>query len=146
MTRKLQSHLAMLGFSILIAGSFSLGSLVANDISPVAFNAVRFILAAFVIGIIAFSTGSVTKAAFRLPWRYLVLGGTLSIYFVLMFEGLKTASPISIVSVFTLIPVMSAVIGFVVLGQIINFQIISALIIGVLGALWLIFRADIYAL
>ena len=146
MTHKFQSHLAMLCFSVLIAGSFSLGSMVANDISPIAFTAVRFTLAAFIVGIIAFSTGSVTKAALKSPWRYLVLGLTLSIYFVLMFEGLKTASPISTVSVFTLIPVMSALIGFVVLGQIINFQILSALIIGVLGALWVIFRADMQAL
>ncbi len=146
MTRKFQSHLAMLCFSILIAGSFSLGSIIANDISPIAFTAVRFTLAAFIVGLIAFSTGSVTKSALKSPWRYLVLGGTLSIRFVLMFEGLKTASPISTVSVFTLIPVMSAVIGFAVLGQIINIQIISALIIGVIGALWVIFRADVQAL
>ena len=146
MTRKFQSHLAMLWFSILIAGSFSLGSIVAHDISPVAFTAVRFTLAAFIVGIVAFSTGSVTKAALKSPWRYLVMGGTLSIYFVLMFEGLKTASPISTVSVFTLIPVMSALIGFSVLGQLINFRIMSALIIGVLGALWVIFRANVQSL
>ena len=146
MKRKFQSHLAMLGFSILVAGSFSLGSMVANDISPVAFTAVRFTLAACIVGLIAFLTGSVTKTALKSPWRYLILGGTLSIYFVLMFEGLKTASPISTVSVFTLIPVMSAVMGFAVLGQIISFQIFSALIIGALGALWVIFRADIQAL
>ena len=146
MIRKFQSHLAMLCFSILIAGSFSLGSIIANDISPIAFTAVRFTLAAFIVGLIAFSTGSISMATLKSPWRYLVLGGTLSIYFVLMFEGLKTASPISTVSVFTLIPVMSAMIGFTVLGQIINFQIMSALIIGVIGALWVIFRADIQAL
>ena len=146
MTREFQSHLAMLCFSILIAGSFSSGSMAARDISPVAFTAMRFTLAAFIVGVVAFWTGSVTKAALKSPWRYLVMGGTLSIYFVLMFEGLKTASPISTVSVFTLIPLISALIGFAVLGQIINFRIMSALIVGVLGALWVIFRADAQAL
>ena len=78
MTRNVQSHLAMLGFSVLVAGSFSLGSIIANDISPIALTAVRFILAAIVIGIIAISTGSVTQAALKSPCRYLVLGGIFS--------------------------------------------------------------------
>ena len=143
MTRNFQSHLAMLGFSVLVAGSFSLGSIIANDISPIALTAVRFILAAIVIGIIAISTGSVTQAALRSPWRYLVLGGIFSVYFVLMFEGLKTATPVSTVAIFTLIPAVSAIAGFLILGQIVSSRTVVALIIGALGALWVIFRADI---
>ena len=146
MTRNFQSHLAMLGFSVLVAGSFSLGSIIANDISPIALTAVRFILAGIVIGIIAISTGSVTQAALKSPWRYLVLGGIFSVYFVLMFEGLKTATPVSTVAIFTLIPAVSAIAGFVILGQIVSSRIVVALIIGALGALWVIFRADIQLL
>ncbi len=146
MTRNFQSHLAMLGFSVLVAGSFSLGSIIANDISPIALTAVSFILAAIVIGIIAISTGSVTQAALKSPWRYLVLGGIFSVYFVLMFEGLKTATPVSTVAIFTLIPAVSAIAGFVILGQIVSSRIVVALIIGALGALWVIFRADIQLL
>ena len=146
MTRNFQSHLAMLGFSVLVAGSFSLGSIIANDISPIALTAVRFILAAIVIGTIAISTGSVTQAALKSPWRYLVLGGIFSVYFVLMFEGLKTATPVSTVAIFTLIPAVSAIAGFVILGQIVSSRIVVALIIGALGALWVIFRADIQLL
>ena len=146
MTRNFQSHLAMLGFSVLVAGSFSFGSIIANDISPIALTAVRFILAAAVIGIIAIATGSITRAALKSPWRYLVLGGVFAIYFVLMFEGLKTATPVSTVAIFTLIPAASAIAGFVILGQIVSFRIVAALIIGALGALWVIFRADIQLL
>ena len=146
MTRIFQSHLAMLGFSVLVAGSFSFGSIIANDISPIALTAVRFILAAVVIGIITIATGSVTQAALKSPWRYLILGGVFSVYFVLMFEGLKTATPVSTVAIFTLIPAVSAIAGFVILGQIVSFRIVAALIIGALGALWVIFRGDIYAL
>ena len=40
-----RGHLAMLLFSALVAGSFSLGALMANMISPVAFTAVRFLFA-----------------------------------------------------------------------------------------------------
>ena len=45
MTPGIQGHLAMLAFSAMVAGSFSLGAMMANDIDPVVFNAARFWLA-----------------------------------------------------------------------------------------------------
>jgi hypothetical protein len=44
-----RGHLAMLAFSALIAGSFSLGGQIANDIDPAALNAVRFTIAAVAV-------------------------------------------------------------------------------------------------
>jgi drug/metabolite transporter (DMT)-like permease len=89
--KTLQSHAAMLCFSVLIAGSFSFGSMIANDISPIALTAVRFGLAACIIGLVAFFTRKITKSAMQSSWRYFILGGTFSLYFVLMFEGLRSA-------------------------------------------------------
>ena len=146
MNRVFQSHVAMLGFSILIAGSFSLGSMVSNDISPIVLTTVRFVLAAFIIGSIAFSTGAITRKAMAASWRYFVLGGTFSVYFILMFEGLKTASPVSAVAVFTLIPAMSCGLGFVILGQLVGGRTLLAVVIGATGSLWVVFRADFLAL
>ncbi len=143
---RLRGHLAMLLFSALVAGSFSLGSRVANDIAPAALNALRFALAAIVIGVAAVSTTGLNRAAFRAPWRHLVLGGMFAGYFVLMFEGLKTAAPVSAAAVFTLTPVMSAGFGWLLLRQITTARMATALTIGGVGALWVIFRADWAAL
>ena len=66
-------HLAMLLFSVLVAGSFALGVFAANDISPMALNAVRFWIAAAIIGAIVVARGGVPRAALAAPWRYLVL-------------------------------------------------------------------------
>lgn len=146
MNRVFQSHIAMLGFSILIAGSFSLGSMVANDISPIALTAVRFVLAAFIVGSIALFSGSIARKELTASWRYFVLGGTFSLYFILMFEGLKTASPVSAVAVFTLIPAMSCWLGFFILGQMVSGRTLLAVVIGATGSLWVVFRADFLAL
>ena len=146
MNRVFQSHIAMLVFSILIAGSFSLGSMVANDISPIALTAVRFVLAAFIVGSIALFSGSIARKELTASWRYFVLGGTFSLYFILMFEGLKTASPVSAVAVFTLIPAMSCWLGFVILGQMVSGRTLLAVVIGATGSLWVVFRADFLAL
>mgnify|MGYP003643903010 CR=1 FL=1 len=141
-----QGHLAMLGFSALVAGSFSLGSMVANDISPAAFNALRFCLAAALVGAMAMAQGKLTRATFAAPWRYLLLGGFFTIYFVLMFEGLKTAPPVSAAAVFTLVPIMAAGFAWLMLRQILHPRMLLALAVGGAGALWVIFRADLAAL
>lgn len=141
-----REHLAMFLFSALVAGSFSLGSMAANEIAPAALNAVRFLIAGVLIGSVAMLTTGFKRADFAAPWRYLVLGGLFAIYFVLMFEGLKTASPVSTAAVFTLTPVMSAGFGYLLLRQITTARMVLALGIGAIGALWVIFRADLAAL
>ena len=107
-----QGHLAMFLFSVLVAGSFSLGALAANDIAPGALNAVRFAIASVVIGTAVLATGGMQRSALNAPWRYLLLGGIFGAYFVLMFEGLKTAPPVSAAAVFTLTPIMAAGFGW----------------------------------
>ncbi|UWQ96330.1 DMT family transporter [Rhodobacteraceae bacterium M385] len=139
-------HLAMLAFSALVAGSFSLGGQVADELAPTALNAVRFAIAAAIMGAFVFARGGVPKAALQAPWRYGVLGGIFAFYFVLMFEGLKTAPPVSAAAVFTLTPVLSAVFGWFLLRQVVSARIAGALLIGALGAAWVIFRADFGAL
>ena len=146
MTDAARGHLAMLLFSALVAGSFSLGSLAANEIAPAALNAARFAIAAILIGLAALATGGIPRTAWRAPWRYLVLGGLFAVYFVLMFEGLKTAPPVSTAAVFTLTPVMAAGFGWLLLRQITTPRMAGALAIGAAGALWVIFRADLGAL
>lgn len=139
-------HLAMLSFSLLVAGSFSLGALSANQISPLALNAVRFWIAAAIIGIAAFATGGLPRSAAQAPWRYVVLAGFFTTYFVLMFEGLKTAPPVSAAAVFTLTPILTAGFGWLFLRQVLTGRMALALGFGAIGALWVIFRADFQAM
>lgn len=143
MSEALRGHLAMLTFSALVAGSFSLGVMVANEIAPAALNAARFAIAAVVIGTAALTTTGLQRVHFRAPWRFAVLGGLFGGYFVLMFYGLQTAAPVSAAAVFTLVPVMSAVFGWLLLRQVTSRWMALALAIGAGGAVWVIVRGDL---
>ncbi len=136
----------MLAFSALVAGSFSLGAMAAPLIDPGALTAVRFLLAGVVVGIVAWGRGAIHLAAIEAPWRYAALGGLLAAYFVLMFEGLKTAPPVSAAAVFTLTPLMAAGFGWLVLRQTLTSRMALALVLGALGALWVIFQGDLQAM
>jgi len=141
----MQGHLAMLCFSALVAGAFSLGGMMANEIDPAAFNAVRFWISAAIVGALGWRLGVVRRVGFDAPWRYGVLGGLFGLYFVLMFEGLKSAPPVSAAAVFTLVPLIAAGFAWVLLRQVLTGRMASALLVGGIGALWVIFRADLAA-
>ena len=136
----------MVGFAMLVSGSFSLGALAAPHVDPSVLNAVRFVIGAAALWALALATGQVTRAVFAAPWRYALLAGLFVVYFVTMFEGLKTATPVSMAAVFTLNPALSAVFGFLVERQITTPRMALAIAIGSVGALWVIFDADLSAL
>ncbi|MCK4860834.1 MAG: DMT family transporter [Rhodobacteraceae bacterium] len=142
----MRGHGAMLLFSVLVAGSFSLGSIAAPLIEPTALNALRFLVASAIIGVLVFLGPGIKREYLDAPWRYLLMGGLFSIYFVLMFEGLKLAPPVSTSAVFTLTPVMSAGFGWLLLRQITTPRMAVALTLAAAGAVWVIFRGDVDAI
>lgn len=146
LTPQAQGHLAMLAFSALVAGSFSLGSRVANQIDPAALTQMRFLIAAIGMAVLAAMGPGFRPAHFRGPWRWALLGGIYAIYFVLMLEGLKTASSVATAAVFTLSPLLSAGFGWLLLRQVTTPRMALAIAVGASGALWVIFRADLAAL
>ena len=118
----------------------------APFVDPMALTALRFLLAGALVGAAAFLTGNLRRSMLAAPWRYLILGLLLSAYFVLMFQGLKTAEAVSTSAVFTLTPPMAALFGWFTLGQRTTARMGLALLIGAAGALGVIFRADLHAL
>ncbi len=146
MTEALRGHLAMLCFSALVAGSFSLGGMAAPFIAPEALNAVRFALAAGVVIVALLLQGKAPRGTWAAPWRYVVLAGLFVFYFVAMFTGLKTAQPVSLAAVFTLNPILAGVFGWALMRQITTPRMALALGIGGIGALWVVFRGDLAAL
>jgi len=136
----------MLAFSALVAGSFSLGAMAAPYVSPAALTVLRFALAGSLVGAAALATTGIPRSTWVAPWRYLVLGGLLAAYFVLMFKGLQTAEAISTAAVFTLTPIMAAGFGWLLLRQVTTPRMAFALTVGAMGALWVIFRADLAAI
>jgi drug/metabolite transporter (DMT)-like permease len=144
---ELQGHGAMLLFSAIIAGTFSFGSLVANEIQPAALNVVRFVLAAFVLFLVTLRVESNPRAVLAqvavAPWRFAITGGLIAGYMVLMFEGLKTADPISLSAMFTLTPLMTAGCAYLILRQVLPLRVFWVLLLGGFGALWVIFRGDL---
>lgn len=141
-----QGHLAMLVFSFVIAGSFSMGADIAHLVPPDALTTMRFFLAAIFMGVLSYGINPWQKSHFQAIWRFPFLGMIFAIYFVAMFEALKTSSPVATATVATLIPLFTAGFGYILLKQITTKRIMVALLIGAIGTLWVIFRGSLTAL
>lgn len=137
----LKGHAAMLAFAVAISGSFSLGKLAAPHLDPAALNAVRFCLAGALLAPLALRR--LRPEHLRAAWRYPLLGGVFAIYFFLMFVALRLTDPVSTAAVFTLTPLMSAAFGWFLLRQVTTPRIALSLLLAGLGAIWVIFRADL---
>lgn len=134
----------MVLFAAIISMSFTLGDLAALHIEPSVLTTLRFLTAAIVLGIMA--RAQLTPAHVKASWRYLIVGGLIAGYFVLMFEALRLTDPVSTSAVFTLTPIMSALFGYLLMRQQSSFAMSSALMIAGTGAVWVVFRADIEAM
>ncbi|MEQ1769085.1 MAG: DMT family transporter [Devosia sp.] len=140
------AHGAMLAFSALIAGSFTTGALAVPYIHPIPLNAVRFLLAALLMGAAAFGFARQRFSFPPAPWRFGIMGALMAVYFVTMFIALTITLPVATSAVYTLVPLMTAVTALFLVGQRSGLVVLISLLVAGLGSLWVIFRGDIGAL
>lgn len=133
----------MLLFSVLVAGSNSFGKLIAHDISAGALTAARFFVGAAIVLAVLVGTGRFQVAHYHQPLRYLPLIASYSAFFVLMFYALETTSAVSTGALFTLMPLMSAVLAWGVMKKSSAVTVWIALGVGAIGALWIVFGGSL---
>ena len=115
----------------------------ARDIDPISITFARFCIAVLIIGIVYKLKTNYVFDDFKSPWRFVVLGFFISLYFVLMFEGLKTAKPVSMSVVFTLTPLLAGLFDYLLSSRKMSKNVFLAVTIGALGAIWIIFEGDL---
>lgn len=144
--QRLLSHLAMLLFAALIAGSFTFGALTVPYINAAPLNALRFVLAAVLMGGFAFGVARQKFSFPPAPWRFGINGFLTAVYFVTMFIALTMTEPVATSAVYTLVPLMTAVTAYFIVGQRSGAAVLVSLLLAGLGAIWVIFRGDVDAL
>lgn len=143
---KVMAHLAMLLFAMLISGSFSLGGLAAQHLPTAGINGLRYVFAVIAMWLYARLVAKVPVTLPREPWRYVVLGLLMAIYMFTMFKALEFTSPVSTGAVFTLMPLISAGVAWIIMRQHTKPLVLLSLVVAATGAVWVIFRGNINAI
>ena len=144
LNEKIKSHLVMLLFSLFVAGSFVFGKIYAELIEPELLTFYRFLLGAVILGSYLILRKKLSNDLFFKPWRYLILGGIYSVYFVFMFIALRYTSTISTAAIFALMPFATLILDSLIFNKKSQSLIWLALCISSMGALYIIFDGSLF--
>ena len=135
----------MLLATALIATSFPVGAAITHGLDSVVLTLLRFSLAAALFA-------PIVAIRYGLPWpgwrglaRYSLISACLVGFFWGMFAALRYTSVLNTATIFTLTPAITAAISAVLIGERLGRTARVALPVGVVGAVWVIFRGDLDA-
>lgn len=135
-------HLLMVIASAIVAATFTIGEAIAGSMDPAVLTLLRFVLASLL-----FAPYIAVRHGFSLPSRpaligYAMISGCIVGFFWCMFESLRTTSALNTSAIFTLVPAISGFYGRILIKERLGGWRITALVVGMIGALWVIFRGD----
>ncbi len=135
-------HVLMVICATLVSTSFIVGEHIAKHLDSAVLTLVRFVLGAcFLAPAISWKYG--LRVSLGSLGRYGVVSGSLVIFFWCMFFSLQYTTALNTSVLFTLVPALSAIYAAIIVGEKIGRSTIAALVFGLLGAIWVLFRGDL---
>lgn len=140
--RFVRIHLLLLLSAVLVSGSFPVSAAISCDLDPLVLTFLRFALATLL-----FAPLIQQRYGLRVSWsalaRYSVVSMALVTFFWSMFLSLRYTTALNSSAIFTIVPGLSGIYAIFLNGERLGRVRLGALIFGVVGALWIIFKGDI---
>lgn len=143
MNKNINAHLYVLIATFLVGGSFIVSQNLSGHIHPISITLLRFIIAWVCLAPFIF-----LKKEFRIKIiptfkRAMIISFFYALFFIGMFKALEYTSVINTGTIFTLVPLLTAIFAFFVFKQIIHLKQYVIYCIGILGTLIVVFKGDI---
>lgn len=139
----LQAHMYVLLATFLVAGSFIASQPLANAINPFSLTLFRFLFSLLILAPFILMQKTLRQKIFSTMPRAMVISFFYSLYFMALFESLKTTTVLNTGTLYTLVPLITAVLAFFVFKEKISFNKFLVYIIGLIGTIWVVFKANI---
>lgn len=140
------AHWLMLITSLLVASSFPIGAMITNSLPPAILMLIRFALAATLFAPYVFIKNGMALPPVKQLFWYALLSLPLVIFFWCMFESLRYTSALNTGALYTLVPAITAVYALFINQEKTSQSRAAGLLLGTVGALWIVFRGDFYKL
>lgn len=128
--------------TILVAGSFVGADMLTHHVNPVSLTLLRFLLAALILAPLVLKQPNCWKTILSTFPRALVIGFFYCGFFMGLFQSLKTTSTINTGTIYTLVPLLTALLCLIFFKQAIGMKKIMAFFVGAIGTCWVIFKGD----
>jgi drug/metabolite transporter (DMT)-like permease len=136
------SHALAILAMFFISTTFSVGDEIADAMPASALMALRFGGAAILFAPFILWRYGLEWPGFSGLWRYGLLSFFSGIFFWTMFEGLKTTDSLNSGAISTIVPGFTGIYGALVMRERLGRYRWTAMVIGLAGALWVVFRGD----
>lgn len=141
-TSHFKAHLYVLLATFLIAGSFIASEKLAQVINPFSLTLCRFFFALLILFPFVIFKKSMRATILSTMPRAMVISFFYSLYFMALFESLKSTTVLNTGTLYTLVPLITALLALFIFKERISFKKFLVYIIGLVGTLWVIFKAD----
>ena len=135
-------HAAVFVAMFLISFSYPVGEAIANELNTGVLLFLRFALAAAIFAPLVAWRHGLAWPGWPALGGYAAISLSLVTFFWCLFYGLRTTSALNTGAISTLIPGLTAIGGAILVGERLGWHRLAALGIGLVGALWVVFRGD----
>ena len=139
----LRTHTQVVFSRGLVATSFTVGAAITHGLAPEALTLVRFVLAALLFAPFVAWRHGLSYPGHRAVGGYALIALSIVGFFWCMFEALRHTSALNAGALHTLVPGISALYAFVLVRERLRGHQLFALVLGLFGALIVVFRGDL---
>jgi drug/metabolite transporter (DMT)-like permease len=136
-------HSLMLLAAILVSSSFTVGKAITHGLDPAVLLLVRYLLATLLFAPVLAANRLLHLPSARQLGGYGTISACTVGFFWCMFESLRFTSALNTSIIFTLVPGISGLYSALFLHERLGRNRLWALLFGMFGALWVIFRGSI---
>lgn len=137
MKSTLIDNMTLLLWVSLMASSFVVSEQLLPYANPIASTALRFLLAT-VLMVPFIGKASIKQLNTKVLVRYSIISLFLVLFFIGLFEALKTTSAMRTSVIYTLLPLISVVLSYIGLKIVTPKKQIVGFVVGTLGAIWVL--------
>lgn len=143
MRTQIRSHFFVIVATIIVAGSFIVSQKLATVIDPISLTLYRFTFATLLLApFVLINKKFRSKILTTLP-RGLLISLFYALYFLGLFKALETTSALNTGTLFTLVPLLTAILAIFFLKQKIRFVHLVSYIVGIVATCIVIFKGDL---
>ncbi len=135
-------HCQVLASRALVATSFVVGAGITHGLAPESLTLLRFLLATALFAPVVALRGGLVWPGFRALGGYALISACMVGFFWAMFEALRWTSALNAAALYNLLPGIAAIWSFLLVRERISGARLVALVLGGVGALWVVFRGD----
>jgi len=141
--KTIKPHLLVLLATCLVAGSFLASGKLALIVNPISLTLLRFLGAALLLApVMICKIERRIKVLPTMP-RAMIISLFYSAFFIGFFESLKTTTPLNTGALYTLVPLITALLSAIFLKDRVNGRKILVYVLGALGTVWVIFDGQV---